>query len=525
MRWLSRMRAGLFVYALLSSSGSFAQAIVHTETGDVLGNVEQDAEAFKGIPYAQPPIGPLRWRDPVPATRWSGVRDGTRAGDSCIQTPSKPFGPFGSEFLVSGPTSEDCLYLNVWRPRHRSDPLPVYVFVHGGAFANGSSAVPIYDGAGLARQGVIVVTINYRVGVFGFLAHPQLTRESEFNSSGNYGLLDQIEALRWVRANIAAFGGDPENVTIAGQSAGGLSVNNLLTSPEAKGLFKRAVAESGTAMGIHMLPLREAEARGAAFAQKLGAASIDQLRAIPADVIQAAVPTLSLAEMTKPPVALPFAPVVDGTIIPAEPEDVDHPVTGAVPLLTGYNSDDYILMGVRRTPAAFAAHVRDRYGSFADRILALYPHATDHEAAESSRTLSRDEYMTSMILFARKRERGGQPVYLYLFDYKYLNAAGQDFGAFHTAEVPFIFGALDKGGRSPSENDRRVTAELQSRWLAFIRSGDPSAAAAPWPRASERSLIVMGLGTSNAPRPGVSSQQRFDVLRDFAASGGTLAFM
>lgn len=243
---MKTMFAGMLILATVGASPvASAQSVVKVESGSLRGVNGAEVDRFLGIPYAQAPVGPLRWRDPLPAEKWNAMRDASRASAACYQAAPAAFGPYTGEFLNGPDVSEDCLYLNVWRPHGDNGKLPVYVFIHGGAFNSGSGNIPIYDGASLAQQGIVVVNINYRLGVFGFMAHPDLSRESTHNGSGNYGMLDQVAALRWVRANIAAFGGDPAAMAIGGQSAGAVSVNDLIVSPLAKGLFRSAIAESG----------------------------------------------------------------------------------------------------------------------------------------------------------------------------------------------------------------------------------------------------------------------------------------
>ena len=266
----------------LGAQSALADPVVRLEHGAVQGKVSGAAEAFLGVPYAAPPVGPLRWRAPQPAAAWSGMRDATRFAPACYQGVAQPWGPYSQEFIAAPPLSEDCLTLNVWKPAGVKRGLPVLVYIHGGAFSGGAGHVPVYDGAALAARGAVVITINYRVGVLGFMAHPGLSAETPGKTSGNYGLLDQVAALEWVRANAARFGGDPGNVTVAGESAGAASVNYLQVMPAAKGLFHRAISFSGASMAIDMPPLAQSEAAGQALAGRLGASSVGGLRRVPA---------------------------------------------------------------------------------------------------------------------------------------------------------------------------------------------------------------------------------------------------
>ncbi|WP_138918594.1 carboxylesterase/lipase family protein [Nitrospirillum viridazoti] len=522
-----KMLAGAAVALFLLPAAASAQPTVQLSSGEIRGAEKGAVDEFLGIPYAQAPVGPLRWHDPLPVKAWQGMRDATQASPACYQGPPGKFGPFTSEFLIQGPVSEDCLYLNVWKPRQAHGKLPVFVYIHGGGFGSGSGTIPIYEGGGLAAKGAVVVTINYRLGVFGFLAHPELTQESALHSSGNYSLLDMIEALKWVRANIAKFGGDPDTVTIAGQSAGAAAVNDLIMSPLAKGLFQRAVAQSGSAMGIHMPSLAEAEATGVTFAEKVGAKSLAELRAIPADALQQAAnvpPPTPGAKPVRPTIV--FAPNLDAVIVTGDPEDPAAPVASRVPLMTGFNADEGTLFGNSELTATdFTALVRERYGQSADRLLAVYPHATDAEARASYKLLAQDRYMAGLVLWAQTRTAAsGQDVYIYLYDHPYpATGDGQDFGAFHTAEVPYVMGALDKGGRVFTDRDRAVSRALQTHWLAFMKKGDPTLPGAAWPRVAIGAPTVMGLGDTTGPRQGVSSEARFEAFRDYVASGGKLS--
>jgi para-nitrobenzyl esterase len=506
-----------------------AQSVVKVDAGNVRGANGPVVDRFLGIPYAQAPVGALRWRDPQPARQWDAVRDATRASAACYQAAPAAFGPYTSEFLNGPDVSEDCLYLNVWRPhgaRDKQAKLPVYVFIHGGAFNSGSGTIPIYDGAALASHGIVVVTINYRLGVFGFMAHPDLTAESAHRSSGNYGLLDQVAALRWVQANIGAFGGDPAAVVIGGQSAGAVSVNDLVMTPLAKGLFKGAVAESGSGIGIPASPLATAEQLGVTIQKQLGARSLAQLRALPAaDVFKAASRAAAPTGAAKfAAVKLPLAPNVDGYVLPADPSDAGQPVASPVPLLTGFNHDEYGLFGKPGNKDEFEQMVRERYGAFASRFLALYPHATDAEAVASTSQIGRDRAFSSLVLWSQQRTRSaGQVIYPYYFNHAYpATPAGATFGAFHTSEVPYVMGVLDARGRTFTVQDRAVSAALQARWVAFIKTGNPGVAGQAWAPAGA-TPVVMGLGDSTGPRNAVSTPARFKAFSDFAQSGGKLS--
>jgi para-nitrobenzyl esterase len=515
----------LLMAAALGSSAAQAQSTVKLDTGAIRGVDGSTVDRFMGIPYAQSPVGRLRWRAPLPAPAWDGIRDASKPGAACYQAAPSTFGPYTGEFVDVPSISEDCLYLNVWRPHGAGGKLPVYVYIHGGAFNSGSGNVPVYDGAALAGRGIIVVTINYRLGVFGFLAHPDLTREDPHKVSGNYGLLDQVAALRWVRANIAAFGGDPGAVVIGGQSAGAVSVNDLLVMPLAKGLFRGAIAESGAGIGIDASPLAQAERFGTTIQQQAGAKSLEQMRALPAaDLLKAAGKASSPTGSKFAMVQLHLAPNVDGYVLPADATDPTAPVASPVPLLTGFNSDEYGLFGAPSNRAEFVAMVRERYGAQADRFLALYPYATDAQARASTALIGRDRSLASLVLWAERRARvSGQTVFTYLYDHPYpATPDGKTFGAFHTSEVPYVMGVLDAKGRAFDARDRAVSATMQAHWLAFIRSGNPGMPGKPWPPAGA-APVVIGLGDTIGLRNAVSTPERFAAFREFAAAGGKLS--
>lgn len=493
---------------LLVTAASAAEPKVKTSSGTVIGTTQPGLQVFLGVPYAMPPVGDLRWRAPRPVTPWRGERAATRFAPSCMQGEAKPFGPYTPSFLIGPERSEDCLYLNVWAPSDGKGKRPVYFFIHGGAFQSGSGSIPAYDGAALARKGAVVVSINYRLGIFGFFAHPELTRESSLGSSGNYGLLDTVAALRWVQDNVARFGGDPGNVTIAGQSAGAIAVSDLLVSPLAKGLFHRAVIESGPVMGLPMPKLQEAERAGVTVATKLEAETIAELR------------DFQTADLAKAPLtAFPW-PNVDGKVILADPEAQHTELLSDVPMIVGYTRDEHA--ATPKTSAAFEAEVRQRYGSFADRVLALYPHESDAEAARSSAQLTRDRYIAAMLLWAERHSNEKTPVYAYMFEHVFPGADPANFGAFHTSEVPYIFGALNLQDADYTDADRRISDEMQSRWLAFMRTGDPNPANAPtaWPRGSGDPSTVWRIDPADSAP--LIEPARLALLREFSQQGGRL---
>lgn len=458
-----------------SSQTGAAMPTVNAPAGAVRGRADGDIHVFKGIPYAAPPTGAYRWRPPLPAQPWSGVRDAASFGPACIQpTPGTPH--IYSDTL--GATSEDCLSLNIWAPA-AARAAPVIVWIHGGSLVAGSSKERLYDGARLASEGVVVVSINYRLGVLGFLAHPALSAESPVGVSGNYGLMDQIQALQWVKQNIAAFGGDPSNVTIAGESAGGLSVIYLMASPPARGLFARAIAQSAYMISTPELKearfgMPAAETAGTSLARVLQAPSLRVLR------------SMDPQTLTDQAALAGFAPfgAIDGIILPAQMVDVfERGDQAPVPVLAGFNSGEIRSLRFLAPPAPSGAAeyeriIRDRYGDLADAYLQLYP-ASD--MGESILAASRDAlYGWTAERMVRNQTALGQPSFLYLFDHGYpaMDAAGLH--GFHASELPYMFGRLDRTPplwpRIPAtEAERGLSDTMIAYWTSFARTGAPTA--------------------------------------------------
>lgn len=431
---------------------------------------------FKGVPYAQPPIGPLRWREPQPVMKWTGVR------------PAKDFGPCAEQIRPSGDlkiravqASEDCLYLNVWTPTENSHArLPVLVYFYGGGFSVGDGSEPRYDGESMAERGIVAVTVNYRLGIFGFFAHPELTAESAHHSSGNYGLLDQAAALKWVHDNIRAFGGDPKKVTIAGESAGSFSVSAQMATPISRGLFIRAIGESGSLLNGHPLPtLSEAESNGTAFESLEGAHSLAELRAIPAD---------KLLKDSNAAGAPHFWVIVDGYFFPEQPSDIYAAGKQAhVPLLVGGNNQelwpDTMLHGQAVTAANYEAVVRQRYPGFADQVLALYPDKTPDQTFQSAADVASDGWISfsTWTWGAVHAKTSGEPVYRYLFS----RARPGESGAYHTSEIEYALGNLATNKvYAWKPEDYTVSATMESYFANFIKTGNPNGPGLPnWPPA------------------------------------------
>ncbi|MGN6517050.1 MAG: carboxylesterase/lipase family protein [Rhizomicrobium sp.] len=457
--------------------------IVNAPAGAMRGTTEGNLDVFKGIAYAQPPVGALRWKPPVPLPRWSGTRDATAFGPACIQPESKTPSVYSPAAPL--PMSEDCLSLNIWAPAHARNA-PVFFWIYGGALWGGASSEPLYDGTRMAERGVIVVTINYRLGVLGWLAHPELSAESPQGISGNYGLLDQIAALRWVRDNIAAFGGDPANVTIAGESAGGLSVMYLMASPEARGLFAKAIAESAYMVTTPELKqsrygLPSAEETGVKLAQALHAKDIAALRAMDPRVLTAAAAAAYFP---------PFG-AVDGHILPNQLVTVfDKGQEAHVPILAGFNEGEIRSLRILAPPvpanaAAYEKTIRARYGDLADAFLKLYPGTNLQESVWAT---TRDAlYGWTAERLVRKQTAIGAPSYLYLFDHGYPAMDNAGLHAFHASELPYVWGTLDKVGPNwpkppATAAEEKLSDAMIDYWTSFARNGEPQAANAPdWP--------------------------------------------
>lgn len=458
------------------------KAVVDTPAGRMKGILEGNLRVFKGIPYARPPIGNLRWKPPQPLPRWQGIRETAEFGPACFQ----PSNTFVSVYVAPPmPMSEDCLTLNIWAPADAHDA-PVFFWIYGGALWGGYSRDALYDGARLAEHGVIVVSINYRLGVLGWLAHPQLSAESPQGISGNYGLLDQIAALQWVRRNITAFGGDPANVTIAGESAGALSVMYLMVSPEARGLFAKGIAESAYMISMPSLKqdkfgMPSGEGSGVRLAAAVHAPDIAALRA------------MDPLKLTNAAAAAGFGPwgTVDGHVFPEQMVTAfDKGDEAHVPILAGFNSGEIrslmvLAPPVPATAARYEAVIRDRYGPLAGDFLRLYP-ATNME--ESILAATRDGlYGWTAERLVRKQTALGLPSYLYLFDHGYAAADDAHLHGFHASELPYVFGTFD--GTPPmwppvpaSPRETELSDAMLDYWTSFARAGKPKAANAPdWP--------------------------------------------
>jgi para-nitrobenzyl esterase len=472
---------------------------IKVDGGYVSGTVNStgDVHFFKGIPFAAPPVGKLRWRAPQPVLPWNGVKVCDKFGPSPMQANPVPFSMWSQEFLIpKEPISEDCLYLNLWTPAISSkEKRAVLVWIYGGGFSSGGSAVPIYDGEAMAKKGIMFVSINYRVGIFGFFANPQLTKESGHQASGNYGLLDQIAALKWIQKNIAAFGGDPANVTIAGQSAGSMSVNCLVASELAKNLFQKAIGESGASFTGGNINLENAEQQGEKIMLSLGDTSIAEMRAIPAE------------ELMKKAQGH-FAPVIDGYVL----QDAINKIfmdgkENKVPLLTGWNEEEGLTTGPLKSAADYRRQIEKEYGADSQEFLQFYPAINDLEANQSQLRLSRDIiFGVQNYTWANIESSQGLNVYVYRF-IRRPPATGEykRYGAFHTAEVPYAYDNLQFVNRPWESVDYKLADIMSSYWVNFAKSGNPNGESLPeWSayKTGDKKIMLLGKTQESEIIPG-----------------------
>ena len=480
---------------------------VHVAQGELRGMALEDGgSVFRGVPYARPPVGDLRWRDPLPPEAWSGVRAADAFAPACMQTGvSMPGEP-------PTPTSEDCLYLNVWAPaRANGESLPVIVWIPGGGFVNGSTAAPVYDGAALARRGAVVVTVSYRLGLLGFLAHPELTAEAGGSGSGNYGLMDQVAALEWVRANAAAFGGDPDNVTIAGQSAGATSVSILMAAARAQGLFHRAIGQSGGLFEpIALAPrylLPAAEVEGTEFAASLGATTLQDLRRLPADRITAA------------PENRRAHPTIEPRLLPRPPFEVFQAGEQAqVPLLIGFNADEARALAPFDAVSDLEAEAARRWGSLPPALLAPYRGMAPGDGLAA---FERDlRFGWDIWRWARLQADGGQPTFLYRFDHvppAPADATEAAWRAGHFVELWYMFDNLDQRPWPWTPEDRALADFMVDAWVRFAATGDPNGPGeTAWPafQGPGGPVLILDERPRTGDLPGVAALRVFDQVYD-----------
>ncbi len=524
----AEMKKILIAIFLTIISAQLAVAQIQTAKvtgGEVQGVVTGGISVFKGIPFAAPPVGDLRWKAPAPLQPWTGIKKADTFGLACMQ-------PANSQGNTA-PVGEDCLYLNVWTPAKKpGDKVPVIVWIYGGGFSGGSTSIPMYDGMGFARKGVVLVSVAYRVGPFGFLAHPELSRESG-KGSGNYGLEDMIAGLKWVKENIARFGGDPGNVTIFGHSAGGMAVNMLAASPVTRGLFHRVICMSGGSfaplqtssqggIGMGIPALKLAESSGEGFLNQLGAADIKAARAMSAEEIQ--------KNAGGGMGGIRFRPVADGYVIPSDLYSIYQARRfNDTPILLGHTSNELGSFGGRGkvTAADFEKQVRTQYGPHADAILGVYPHSTDAEAAKSSTALSRESMFSwSTWTWARlQSEKGKGKAFKYYYDYHAPDADGSG----HGSDVPYAFQTLAGGrGGTPKPEDLKLSDMISSYWANFAKSGDPNGPGLPkWPAFAEndQKAMVFDAAPGARPVPNLDKLKAFDAymswFREQAKTAGS----
>ena len=479
---------------------------VKVDGGLLQGTTEDGLTVYRGVPFAAPPVGDLRWKAPQPAAKWEGVRAADTFAPGAMQGIQPPSGK-----------SEDCLYLNVWSPaKSPKEKVPVLVWIYGGGFAVGYTSDPMYSGEKLAKKGVVLVSIAYRVGVLGFLAHPELSAESPNRASGNYGLLDMIAALTWIKKNIAAFGGDPNKVTIFGESAGGIAVSMLCASPLAKGLFHGAISESGgsfgpprltTYPGENLKNLADAENNGAAYAKSAGVTSIADLRKI---------------EAGKLPGGRGIGtswPIIDGYVIP----DDQHTLYEAgkyndIPVLVGYNSDEGASFSPPKTPEEYISGVQKRYGKFADQLISAYP-AGATTVPKTARDLTRDAAFgwQTWSWATLQAKTGKSKVFYYYFDQHpdYPDTSKKaGYGSPHGQEVAYVFQHLNTADKNITKTDIDISDAMSTYWTNFTRYGDPNGNGVPsWPVFSNASPVVMYFAQTahTGPVPGIGSLKVLDA--------------
>ncbi|HEY1471654.1 MAG TPA: carboxylesterase family protein [Candidatus Acidoferrum sp.] len=533
LRFLSVVQwAGLILLigAFCASTAGAADEVT-VASGKLQGTMNEDhtVRMFKGVPFAVAPIGALRWRAPQPALGWSGVRQADKFGPACLQTDV-----FGDIYFRDAQPSEDCLNLDIWIPaKAESAKIPVFVWFYGGGFVAGSASEARYDGENLAKKGVIVVEPNYRLGIFGFFSHPELTKESRRNSSGNYGLLDQVAALQWVVKNIAAFGGDPHNITIGGESAGSLSVSALMASPLSRNLFQKAIGESGAFFpsgpdaGMQLKPVSDTEQAGVKFAESVGAKTLAEMRAKSGDeLLQAA------AKQNR---GFGFGPNLDGYFLTSDALSIyTKGEQSQIPLLAGWNADEgklNILFAPQKpTAKSFAEQAHARFGNQAVEFLKLYPASTDQEAMQSAEALASDDFIafSTWKWIDMQRKTGNSPVYQYRFEQVPAVKPGamigpipaSQAGSRHAGEIEYVFETLKSQAGVPwTEDDFKVSEAMASYWVNFVKTGNPNGSGLPnWPKSdSKDGYQVMHLSGKNIQAGPDTRRGRYEFLDAHAA--------
>lgn len=500
---INRMKVKYFIFATLlfcmlfrvetySKTRQAMEPLVKTQGGWVKGvlNASKTVVSFKGIPFAAPPVGNLRWRAPQPPLPWKGIRQADSFGASAIQIKQGSRNPWTEEFMVQNEISEDCLFLNIWTPgTGSSQKRAVLVYIHGGGFVEGSGGVDVYDGEELSKKGIVVVTINYRLGVFGFLAHPELSAESPNKVSGNYGILDQMAALHWIQRNISAFGGDPSRVTIAGQSAGASSVNALIMAPQAAGLFHGAITESGTkfSTGSQTIPtLAEAEKLGLKYGLSKGATTLAQLRALTAE-------QLMKPDTTKPQIR--FGRLIDGYYQPSDMlTRFAQGKQNDTPFMNGYNADETMYVGNK--------------GQEFETVYSAFSKANEKKAGQQQSLINANLWLEHRAKTAKTN------AYAYFFTRAIPWPEHPEFGAFHTGEVPYVFANLKMIKRPWTSLDTLVADQMSSYWVNFVNTGNPNGKGLPkWSAYQPQDKRVMEIGSKTEMIPITNSPEQYDFLK------------
>ncbi|ANH80137.1 carboxylesterase [Niabella ginsenosidivorans] len=506
---ISVLLSFLILTAALSAQQPPVLTTVKNGTLEGYRDAKTGLNIFLGVPFAQPPTGDLRWKAPQPLHNWTGTRSAKKFGPRPVQT-----NVFGDMIYRSDSMSEDCLYLNIWAPYNKGSRLPVLVYFYGGGFVAGESSEPRYDGAAMAQKGIIAITVNYRLNIFGFFAHPELSREADYKASGNYGLLDQQAALQWVHDNIAAFGGDPDRVTIAGESAGAISVSAQMASPLSKGLFAGAIGESGAAIypTLPPVPLDSAEAIGKTFADQAGYPTLKELRSLS---------TAALFQLYNDAHRFGFPVVLDGYFLPNTlPQVFEARRQAMVPLLVGWNSaetgEGAFLKGLPPTKENFTNAVKENFPADFEKVLSVFPHNNADEIRQSAANIASDRFIvySTWKWFDLHRKNSNQKVYRYLFSKinpNNLPADKQPIGASHASDIPYCMGNLYLLPQIKWTVEDYKTSETFLNYFAnFIKSSDPNGKGLPeWPavKANEEQPPVMNINTNS--KKTVPSDQRF----------------
>lgn len=529
------LAAGMFAAtaAATATTTATAQVTVAVDGGRIEGvTLPSGVRAWLGVPFAAPPVRALRWRAPQPVAPWKGVFHADRKGPECIQLLRRKD---INHYFGEEATSEDCLYLNIWAPARAGATarLPVIVFIHGGGFTVGSSGMALYGGENVAARGdAVFVNMNYRLGILGFMAHPELTAESPHRASGNYGFMDQIAALQWIQKHIARFGGDPARVTVSGQSAGAASVGTLLASPLAKGLFQRAVLMSGAGVSNAAPSLAESEQTGLEVQQAVGAASLDDMRQLPADKVFAVQRDFQFGVSG----SVSVRPNIDGYVLPdAIPAIYAAGKQHDVPVMAGFTADDISFSPLRgvATLAQFRAAAAGMYGDRAQQFHALYPAASDADAARMARLYSRQSMIEkgTRALALSHQASGKAPFYMFLFSHVQpfnpaLQLKDNPQGAYHTSDVPYWFQTQDalnmfRPTRNWQPYDRALSARMMDSLLAFARSGNPATPATPWPQWRADSAQYLEFGDTVTVQSEDAAQMAFQNQPVNIAPGGS----